>query len=127
MYHGIIVDQSFIDLAFPGTFKKFAKKQDGDWGIYGIEVEDLEIEGVIKKIQAEMKSDESWYAHFYNDETLIVVFKDKVFRVEPNQCTWLPIIEYGKKLKIPTEQLDFWPNRFQDEIHYFAKETFIKS
>lgn len=126
MYHGIIIDQSFTDLTFPETFKKFAKRQDGDWGIYGVEVDDSDIEVVMGKIQDKMKSDEPWYAHFYNDEKLIVVFKDKVFRVEPNQSSWLPIIEYGQNLQIPVEQLDFWPNRFQDETHYFSKEAFIK-
>ncbi len=58
MYHGIIIDQEFTDKTYPKTFKQFAKKQDGSWGIYGVEIED--------------------------------------------------------------SQLDFWPNRFQDEIHYFT-------
>ena len=29
------------------------------------------------------------------------------------------LIEYGLSLNIPIEQLDFWPNRFQDEMYYF--------
>ncbi len=47
MYHGIIIDQQFTNPKFSERFKIFAKKQDGDWGIYGIEVEDDEIEEVI--------------------------------------------------------------------------------
>lgn len=66
-----------------------------------------------------MKGDEPWYAHLYNDKKLIVVFKNKVFSVKPHLSFWKPILEYGKKLNIPEEQLDFWPNRFQDEKHYF--------
>ncbi len=62
-----------------------------------------------------------WYGHFYNDQELIVVFKDQVFKVAPHKSTWTPIIEYGQTLGIPEDQLDFWPNRFQDEIHYFAQ------
>jgi len=122
MYHGIIIDQEFADQLFPNTFKVFAKKQDGSWGIYGIEVEDAQLEKLIKKIQDNMKNDEPWYAHFYNDRQLIVIFKDKVFRVEPHISSWKPIIEYGRGLKIPEEQLDFWPNRFQDERHYFSRK-----
>lgn len=126
MYHGIIIDQEFTDQSLPNTFKVFAKKQDGSWGIYGIEVEDFQLEDSIKKIQDNMKGDEPWSAHFYNDRQLIVIFKDKVFRVEPHISSWKPIVEYGRKLNIPEEQLDFWPNRFQDEIHYFSKENFVK-
>lgn len=123
MYHGIIIDQEFEDKNFPKRFKIFAKKQNGSWGIYGIEVENPAIEKAIKTIQSDMKSGEAWYAHLYNDEGLIVIFKNKVFKVEPHISTWKPIIKYGRKLNIPEEQLDFWPNRFQDEIHYFAKEN----
>ncbi|PIS14120.1 hypothetical protein COT65_00475 [Candidatus Shapirobacteria bacterium CG09_land_8_20_14_0_10_47_13] len=125
MYHGIIIDQEFTDQSFPNTFKVFARKQDGSWGIYGVEIEDSHLEESISKIQESMKSDEPWYAHFYNDKQLIVIFKDKVFRVEPHICSWTPIVDYGKELNIPEEQLDFWPNRFQDEIHYFSKDDFI--
>jgi len=126
MYHGIIIDREFVDKNFPESLKQFAKKQDGSWGIYGIEVEDLQLEKVINEIQKNMKTDQAWYAHFYNDKQLIVVFKDKVFRIEPHVSSWKPIIEYGKKLNIPKEQLDFWPNRFQDEAHYFSKDDFVE-
>jgi len=119
MYHGILIDQEFTDKSFPTSFKVFAEKQDGSWRIYGVEIEDLELDKSINKIQEEMKSDEPWYAHFYNDRKLIVIFKTKVFKVEPRISSWKPIIEYGKKLNIPEAQLDFWPNRFQDEKHYF--------
>lgn len=119
MYHGIIIDQEFTDPSFPGSFKVFAKKQDGGWGIYGIEVEGSQLQEVISSIQQNMKSDQPWYAHLYNDEGLIVIFKDRVFNVTPHSSTWAPIKEYGRELKIPEEQLSFWPNRFQDEIHYF--------
>lgn len=87
--------------------------------IFGIEIKKEQLEKAIQHIQMNLKIDAPYYVHFYNDEELIVVFKKKVFRVKPHISTWKPIIEYGKKLKIPEGQLDFWPNRFQDEIHYF--------
>lgn len=124
MYHGILIDQEFTDKSFPESFKVFAKKQDGSWGIYGVRIEDSQLEDSIGNIQANMKKGSPWYAHLYNDKELVVVFANKVFRVGPHSSTWNPIIEYGKSLKIPKEQLDFWPNRFQDEHHYFSKEDF---
>lgn len=72
-----------------------------------------------------MKSDEPYYAHLYNDNELIVVFKEKVFHVTPHRSTWTPIIEYGRMLHIPESQLTFWPNRFQDETNYFKQNDFI--
>lgn len=121
MYHGILIDQEFKDKSFAKTFKVFAKKQSGSWGIYGIRVEDAGIEQAVRKIQTNMRNDKAWYAHIYNDEELIVIFKEKVFRVKPHISSWKPIIEYGRELNITEEQLDFWPNRFQDEKHYFEK------
>ena len=123
MYHGIIIDQEFKDKSFPKTFKIFAKKQSGSWGIYGIETEDSEVEQTVKEIQKNMSSDEAWYAHLYNDKELIVIFKNKVFKVKPHISTWKPIVEYGRELNIPEGQLDFWPNRFQDEAHYFTRDN----
>lgn len=124
MHHGIIINQEFTDPNFPETFKIFAKKQDGDWGIYGIEIGETELENTILKIQGAMKENQPWYAHLYDDEELIVIFKNEIFRVKPHFSTWEPIVEYGKNLNIPKEQLDFWPNRFQDEAHYFSKKDF---
>lgn len=132
MYHGIIIDQEFTDKAFLESFKVFAKKQDGSWGIYGVEVEDSQLEEAIKNIQENMKVDQPWYTHFYseasssayNDEKLIVVFKNKTFEIAPHESSWEPVKKYGRELNIPEEQLDFWPNRFQDERHYFDKEDF---
>lgn len=126
VYHGIILDAEFIDSSYPEKFKIFAKRKssDEDWTLYGIEVEEKDLKKTIVAIQKCMKLDQPYYAHFYNDNKLIVIFKDKIFHVSPHISTWNKIIEYGKKLKIPTEQLDFWPNRFQDEAHYFEPEHF---
>jgi hypothetical protein len=123
MYHGIIVDQEFNDPSFCDSLKSFDKKKSGSWTLYGIEIEDSQVENTIYKIQQNMKIDEPWYAHLYNDGKLIVIFKDRVFDVKPHVSTWQSIIEYGRKLNIPEEQLDFWPNRFQDEKHYFQNEA----
>jgi hypothetical protein len=124
-YHGILVDFSFEDTIYPEKFKLFAKRKSDDWTLYGIIVEDSKIDAVIKDIQNNMKSKEPYYQHFYNDEQMIVVFKDRIFTVTPQISTWKEIIEYGKTLNIPQDQLTFWPNRFQDEIHYFKYEDFI--
>ena len=120
MYHGILIDQEFINTQFPERFKVFSKKQDGSWKIYGIEIEESDFQNTVKEIQENMKDGQPWYAHLYNDEELIVIFKDKFFKVKPHRSTWDEVFEYGKSINIPEKQLDFWPNRFQDERHYFT-------
>ena len=127
MYHGLVLDFAFSDPSYPVKLKVFAKRKSfsNAWILYGVEIADINISQTIQEIQLNMKSDKPYYSHFYNDEEMIVVFKDKLFKVKPHFSTWTPIIEYGKGLGIPVEQLDFWPNRFQDEIHYFNEKDFI--
>jgi hypothetical protein len=77
-------------------------------------------------IQKHMRADEPFYAHLYDDERMVVIFRTQTFRVTPHKSSWEDILLHGAKLAIPVEQLDFWPNRFQDEIHYFKRESFVK-
>lgn len=120
MYHAIILNKQFKDPEYPKEFETFAIKISGDWTIYGVKVEDEDLEDFIKEIQEETIPNEPWYAHAYNDDELIVIFKEKVFRVTPHKSTWQPVFDYGITLDIPEDQLTFWPNRFQDERHYFV-------
>lgn len=121
MYHGILVDDAFEDNSYPERYTVFAKRTDDDWVIYAIEVEADVIDQVIGDIQVQMRSDKPFYAHFYNDDELIVVFKEKVFHVTQMPSTWEEIIKYGKTLGIPPTQLDFVPNTFEDEEKYFGE------
>ena len=73
MYHGIVIDQQFHDPKFINQFGIFAKKQDGDWGIYGIEIEDSQLDQTISDIQQQMKADQPWYAHLYNDQDYFMI------------------------------------------------------
>ncbi len=121
-FHGILVDLAFTDRHFPETFALFARKFSGNWTLYGIDVPRLDLEQSITRIQAAMRVDQPFYSHLYDDETVVVIFKDRVFRVNPHISSWNEVRDYGFTLNIPAEQLDFWPNRFQDEIHYFTRE-----
>lgn len=126
-WHGIILDLEFTDPKFPETFKIFAKRKSktNPWVLFGIEVDNDGLDIAVKSIQDNLKTDAPYYAHLYNDEEVIVIFKEKIIRVTSHVSTWQPIIEYGKTLNIPEVQLDFWPNRFQDEKHYFNKNDYV--
>lgn len=128
MYHGIILNEEFVDPDFVKTFKFFAKRKSStnSWILYGIEVKDSQLQEAVSQIQVNIKAGEPYYAHLYNDKEVVVIFKDKVFRVTPHESSWNKIKEFGRTLKIPEDQLDFWPNRFQDERHYFNPEDYIQ-
>lgn len=127
-WHGILLDAEFVDKNYPEKLRCFAKRKSrtNPWTLFGIEVSTRNFKKLVKDIQQNLKSDKPYYAHFYNDENLVVIFKDKVIKVKTHSSSWKPIIEFGRTLNIPEIQLDFWPNRFQDEIHYFNPDDFIK-
>lgn len=117
-WHGIIVDKSLQDPRIINDFKILGQKIADDdpndiWTLYRIEVKMHQIDRVIKRVQQNLK--EGWYVHFYKDKNLIVVFKDRIFRVTTNPETWKTILLYGKSLHIPADQLDFFPCSEEDE------------
>ncbi len=122
-FHGILVNMAFTDITYPTQFTLFGQQKSGDWILYGIEISRERLDHSIAQIQTNMREDEPFYAHLYDDEMLVVIFKNRVFIVTSHSSSWGEIKRYGKELNIPQEQLDFWPNRFQDEPHYFEPES----
>ena len=114
-YHAIIVNKSLIDESFVNRLNVIGKKE-GNWILYKISVDESNLIEAIKDIQSNIK-DGSWYFHFYNSDgsRLIVVFKDRYFETDSKPENWTEILEYGKRLNIPAEQLDFVPNNFANE------------
>jgi hypothetical protein len=49
-----------------------------------------------------------WYAHFWNDDKLIVLYHDRRFELDKNdKNTWKDAIEHGKAQGIPENELGF--------------------
>ena len=116
-YHGILVDVSQKDKSIFNNLKILGQKktEDGEWILYKVGVKPEKIDETIKQLQENMV--EGFYFHFYKDEELIVVFKERIFKVKIDKSTWKEMIEYGKSLKIPEEQLDFYPCKVEDETY----------
>ena len=88
--------------------------------IFKVIVPPHKIKEVIKSFQANMAnrfilSTQEYYLHFYRNDELIIVYRDKVFNVSPANKTWDDAVAYGKKMRIAANQLDFYPNKFEDE------------
>lgn len=114
-YHAIIVNKSLVDESFINKLNLIGKKE-GNWILYKISVDESNLLETIKEIQSNMKEG-SWYFHFYNSDgsRLFVVFKDKYFETDSKPENWTEILEHGRRLNIPAEQLDFVPNNFSSE------------
>ena len=123
--HGILLDAAFYDNRYPESFSRFARKSGSGRGLFGIIVPREKLEYTIHEIQDHMRSDAPFYNHLYDNEELIVVFKKRIFRATCHSSGWQEIVQYGLSIHIPVDQLDFWPNRFQDKIHYFSRDDFV--
>jgi len=126
MYHSVIIEESLKNPEVLKNYKilrtKFSPKQN--WHLHIVEIPEP-VEEVIKNIQEAMLAEKPYYFHVYNEgKTLIVVFKDKIFNLNPeNKSTWKESREYGaSKLNIPTEQLDFVPKEISEEDSWYESD-----
>ena len=79
-YHGIILDLEFKDQDFLKRFRVLGKKKSSEnpWFLFKVEVTAEELEKMIGEIQDQMVEG-AYYCHFYRDNELIVIFKEKIF------------------------------------------------
>ncbi len=107
-YKGTIIEESLEDNIVLNDFDIIGFKITDDaifserWHLYTVKVSKEEIEKLSKMIKS------GWYAHFWKDRNIIVVFKNKIFEFNyDDKSSWQPAIEYGLSVGIPKEQLDF--------------------
>lgn len=120
MYHAIIIEESLADKSSLNNFRILNTKIDGDWHLHVIEIPD--IEKAIEIIQPAMVIDDEYYWHIFDDgNILVVVFRDKAYRMDPaDKLTWKEAQEHGANLGIARHQLDFYPLSFSDEPEWLA-------
>lgn len=106
---GTVVEESLADNRFLNELDILsvrisgAEKPEDRWHLYKV----CMTSGQIEKLAEQLKP-EKWYAHFWDDENIHVVFPGKTFLMNrDDKDTWADAISYGKSLDIPEEQLDF--------------------
>lgn len=121
-YHGIIVNISQRDRSIFGSLEVIGTKRllFGLLILHKVRVRENEIDELIKTVQANMVykilfKKQEFYAHLYRNDELIIVYRERVFRVSTDRASWGEALEYGRRLGIVERQLDFIPNRFEDE------------
>lgn len=121
-FWGIVVDQSLKDKDFIKHLNVVAKRQVGSWDLLLVSLSEHEMDGQIALLQQEMIDikEGRWYAHFFRDNELIVVYQDRTFRMTVDPTSWTEAVQYGFNNGIPTEQLDFSPRTKIDTVTYFG-------
>lgn len=74
----------------------------GRWHGYDVRCSKEEIDALQQYILL------GWYAHFWRDDRIIVVFNDRQFELDKyDKSIWKEAVEHGKKQGIPEYELDF--------------------
>jgi hypothetical protein len=116
-YHGIIIKEGLKDPSILRQMEILGTKKTGEWTLLRVEVNENRINEIIRIVERNLLTKPVYYAHFYRNEELIVVFPKKIFHLTPNKKTWKPAIEYGKSMGVPEDELDFKPCRFEEETY----------
>jgi hypothetical protein len=92
-------------------------KTGQNWTLLKVGIEAKAISSVIREIQLNLLTENGvpYYAHFYRDEELIIVFPDRAFHISPDENSWNEAVSYGESLGVPRAELDFGPCRIRDE------------
>jgi len=118
MFKGFILSESLQDPTLLNNFKKIYVKVESHpesddypsfWHLFKIEISDEEIEKVVDKFAKSIKL--RWYAHFWNDKKVYIIFSNKVFKI-PREEEWSSkeyqnVKKYALSVDIDERYLDF--------------------
>lgn len=114
IYKGYLIDKSQKDKRIFKTLNITNQKRIwlGLIKIYEIEVNENDLDIVIRRLQENLVSSfglikQEFYFHFYCQEELIIIYREKIFHATADRATWVEAQEYGKTLGIVSRQLDF--------------------
>lgn len=119
---GIVIDRSLKDPAVLPRLPVIARRQVGSWGFLLVSVPEAEIDRFISVLQSHLieATVDCWYAHFFREDDLIVVYQDRIFHATLDPGSWGPAVQHGLERGVPREQLDFKPRTREDALAFFG-------
>ncbi len=109
LYVGTIVQESLSDVSFLDTCITVAIQETAEvnplerWHLYTVRCSKDQLENLSPHLK-----DSGWYAHFWKEGRIVVVFKERIFEFEMTDLeTRQKAVVYGMSVGIPEEQLDF--------------------
>jgi hypothetical protein len=113
-YRGIIIAEGLDDPRVINAFDVYKAQisadgqpldyggKTGRWHLYYVRCSRQEIETLRLHLLG------GWYAHFWNDGTIVVAFSDRLFDLgKTDRSTWREAVAHGVQQGIPEEELDF--------------------
>ncbi len=119
-YLGIVVEQALRDRGALRDWDVVARRRVGGWDFVLVRVHGQDLDRRVAELQRAMVDDDTWYAHFFAGNRLVLVFRDAVFRVGTDPGTWGPAIAHGLAGGVPREQLDFHPRTASSAEAFFG-------
>lgn len=102
-WYGWFIEQSFDDQSVFEEYKTVKMKSEGEnWKEHVIEIPEEKIDEMMTWLENHLKPD--WYAHLVKGNDLIVVFKNKSFKLTPDG-SFDEVAQYGRTLGILEDQL----------------------
>jgi len=101
-----------LEVLKPFFFSQRVDEVQGDsspvWHINEYHVPDAEITGLLAVLEQQIK--QTWYAHAFDDEKLIVIFQRKSFYISRHKDeTWNEMIAYGQSVGVEKHYLETIP------------------
>lgn len=109
LYYGIIIEEALDDnllindMIVEKIYITRHKKREDRWHMYQVKTSLDKINELADHII------DDWYIHFWNGSDIIALFSgNRQFHFNyENKETWKDVLEYGRSIGIPEEQLDF--------------------
>lgn len=120
MYKGFVLSESLKNPLVLNNFEKIYVKVEhhpefmGEpkiWHDFKLSIKDEDIDKTAEILAGEMK--ETWYAHFWNKNTVYVILPNKVFKIPKEPKKWQSkeyqeLKNYAVKNGVEERYLDFW-------------------
>ena len=119
-YFGIVIEQSLADRSWLDGVRIEARRRPISWDFLLVSVDEDDLTEHLSSLQRAMRDDQPWYAHYFCDDELIVVFKHTALPITCDAETWAPAMDYGLSVGVPREQLDFKPRTTEDARAFFG-------
>ncbi len=121
-----IIEESLIDKVILIRIKQYLKKtriekrlneNPPKWHVNEYHIPAIELDDIIPLLEKTINRE--WYIHAFNlnDKNLIIIFKEKSFRISLSRDeTWDEMIEYGKSVGCGPEWTENIPRRVQGQL-----------
>lgn len=124
-YCGVIIEESLIDKDVLKHIKIISTKVEQvtekhqtphlqQWTLHSFEIVESAAEKIAEALSQSLRAGtahDTWYADFKNETYHVIVFPNKVFKVDRRQPEeYAAVVKYGRSLGIPEHQLDFSPD-----------------